>query len=229
MLPSGKKVFRVAYRFGGKQKDYTIGPYPAVSLSMKVGYARVSTEDQSNEMQIAALKGAGCQMIFEESASGAQRDRPKLQDALQYVREGDVLVVWKMDLLARSLRTLIETVELLGERDISFISLTEDINTTTAGGKLVFHVFGALAEYERALIGERTRSGLANAKAKGIRLGRPTAMTGNQIEMAKKLKSAGGHSMQAIADQLGVSRSTLYRFVMRPQPESIQIAKMVGS
>jgi len=178
---------------------------------MKVGYARVSTEDQSNEMQIAALQEAGCQMIFEESASGAQRNRPKLQDALQYVREGDVLVVWKMDRLARSLRQLIETVDQLGERGIGFISLTEDINTTTAGGRLVFHVFGALAEYEKALIGERTRSGLANAKSKGIRLGRPTAMTHNQIEMAKKLKSAGGHSMHAIAEQLGVSRSTLYR------------------
>ena len=183
---------------------------------MKVGYARVSTEDQSNEMQIAALKEAGCQMIFEESASGAQRDRPKLHDALHYVREGDVLVVWKMDRLARSLRQLIETVDQLGEQSIGFISLTEDINTTTTGGRLIFHVFGALAEYERALIGERTRSGLANAKSKGIRLGRPMAMTDNQIEMAKKLKSAGGHSMQAIADQLGVSRSTLYRAITDP-------------
>jgi DNA invertase Pin-like site-specific DNA recombinase len=180
---------------------------------MKVGYARVSTEDQSNEMQIAALKEAGCQMIFEESASGAQRDRPKLQEMMKYVRPGDTVVVWKMDRLARSLRQLIETVDQLGERDIGFISLTEDINTTSAGGRLVFHVFGALAEYEKALIGERTRSGLANAKSKGIRLGRPAAMTNDQIEMAKKLKSAGGHSMQAIADQLGVSRSTLYRAV----------------
>lgn len=180
---------------------------------MKVGYARVSTEDQSNEMQIAALKEAGCQMIFEESASGAQRDRPKFQEALKYLRDGggDILVVWKMDRLARSLRQLIETVDQLGERNIGFISLTEDINTTTAGGRLVFHVFGALAEYERALIGERTRCGLQNARSKGVRLGRPAVMTDDQIEMAKKLKSAGGHSMQSIADQLGVSRSTLYR------------------
>lgn len=178
---------------------------------MKVGYARVSTEDQSNAMQIAALKEAGCQMIFEESASGAQRDRPKLQEMMKYVRPGDTVVVWKMDRLARSLSQLIETVDQLGERGIGFISLTEDINTTTAGGKLVFHVFGALAEYKRALIGERTRSGLASAKAKGIRLGRPTVLSDDQIEMAKKLKAAGGHSMQAIADQLGVSRSTLYR------------------
>ncbi|SDM56795.1 recombinase family protein [Maricaulis salignorans] len=178
---------------------------------MKVGYARVSTEDQSNEMQIAALKEAGCQMIFEESASGAQRDRPKLQEAMNYIRPSDTLVVWKMDRLARSLRQLIETVDQLGERDIGFISLTEDINTTTAGGRLVFHVFGALAEYEKALIGERTRCGLQNARAKGVRLGRPAVMTDDQIEMAKKVKAAGGHSMQAISDQLGVSRSTLYR------------------
>jgi DNA invertase Pin-like site-specific DNA recombinase len=178
---------------------------------MKVGYARVSTEDQSNAMQIAALKEAGCQMIFEESASGAQRDRPKLQEALRYVRQGDALVMWKMDRLARSLRQLIETVDQLGDRGIGFISLTEDINTTTAGGKLVFHVFGALAEYERALIAERTRTGLAEAHRKGIKLGRPVALSGDQIEMAKKLKAAGGHSMQAIADQLCVSRSTLYR------------------
>lgn len=178
---------------------------------MKVGYARVSTEDQSNAMQIAALKEAGCQMVFEESASGAQRDRPKLQEALRYVRQGDALVMWKMDRLARSLRQLIETVDQLGDRGIGFISLTEDINTTTAGGKLVFHVFGALAEYERALIAERTRTGLAEARRKGIKLGRPVALSGDQIEMAKKLKAAGGHSMQAIADQLCVSRSTLYR------------------
>lgn len=178
---------------------------------MRVGYARVSTEDQSNAMQIAALKEAGCQMIFEESASGAQRDRPKLQEMLSYIRCGDSVVVWRMDRLARSLRQLIETVDHLGDRNIGFISLTEDINTTTTGGKLVFHVFGALAEYEKDLISLRTRSGLQNAVKNGVKLGRPAAMTNDQIEMAKKLKTAGGYSMQAIADQLGVSRSTLYR------------------
>jgi len=172
---------------------------------MKVGYARVSTRDQEAHLQTDALTQAGCERIYEEKASGAQRDRPELHNALEYLRAGDVLVVWKLDRLARSLRQLIETVEDLQERGIGFISLTEGIDTTSAGGKLVFHIFGALAEFEREMITERTKAGLNAAKARGRKLGRPTALTESQIMAARSLRAAGDHSMAEIADQFGVS------------------------
>src|ERR1043165_8738669 len=128
--------------------------------TMLVGYARVSTLDQNPALQITALKGAGCERIFTEKASGAQRDRPELKAALNYIREGDTLVVWKLDRLARSMRQLIETVEDLQSRGVELRSFTESIDTATPGGHLVFHIFGALAEFERAVIRERTSAGL---------------------------------------------------------------------
>jgi DNA invertase Pin-like site-specific DNA recombinase len=178
---------------------------------MKVGYARVSTRDQDARLQTEALTEAGCEKVFEETASGAQRDRPRLAEALTYLRKGDTLVVWKLDRLARSLRQLIETVELLHQRDIGFVSVTEAIDTTTPGGKMIFHVVGALAEFERDLIKERTNAGLASAKARGVQLGRPRAMTDAQIAVAQSLKAAGELSSGKIAEHLGVSRATLYR------------------
>lgn len=178
---------------------------------MKIGYARVSTKEQEAHLQCDALTEAGCERIFEEKASGAQRDRPELKAALEYIREGDVLVVWKLDRLARSLRQLIETVEDLQARGIGFVSITEGIDTTSPGGKLVFHVFGALAEFEREMITERTKAGLKAAKARGRKLGRPAALTEDQIKMARSMKASGDHSMMQIARQLGVSRATLYR------------------
>ncbi|WP_138509421.1 recombinase family protein [Maricaulis alexandrii] len=178
---------------------------------MRVGYARVSTAEQKTGLQTDALTGAGCERIFEETASGAQRDRPELMKALEFLREGDVLVVWKLDRLARSLRQLIETVEDMQTRGIGFISITEGIDTTSAGGKLVFHIFGALAEFEREMIQERTKAGLKAAKGRGQRLGRPAAMTDTQIKMARSMKAAGDLSAAQIAEQLGVSRATLYR------------------
>jgi len=178
---------------------------------MKVGYARVSTRDQEAHLQTDALTEAGCERIFDEKASGAQRDRPELQRAVEYLRPGDVLVVWKLDRLARSLRQLIETVEDLQEKGIGFISLTEGIDTTSPGGMLVFHIFGALAEFERDMIRERTKAGLKAAKSRGRKLGRPVALTESQIKMARSMKAAGDHSMAEIAMQLGVSRATLYR------------------
>jgi len=181
---------------------------------LRVGYARVSTRDQETHLQIDALQAHGCERIFEEKASGAQRDRPELKAAIDYLRAGDVLVVWKLDRLARSLRQLIETVEGLQEKGIGFVSLTEGIDTTSPGGKLVFHVFGALAEFEREMIRERTKAGLQAAKSRGRRLGRPAALTPDQIEMARALKQAGNHSMPQIARQLGVSRATLYRVLV---------------
>tara|TARA_R110000868_G_scaffold319513_2_gene580507 strand:+ start:197 stop:745 length:549 start_codon:yes stop_codon:yes gene_type:complete len=178
---------------------------------MKVGYARVSTRDQDARLQIEALTEAGCEKVFEETASGAQRDRPRLAEALTWVRKGDTLVVWKLDRLARSLRQLIETVEMLHQRGIGFVSVTEAIDTTTPGGKMIFHVVGALAEFERDLIKERTNAGLASAKARGVQLGRPRAMTDSQIAVARSLKAAGELSSGKIAHHLGVSRATLYR------------------
>ena len=127
---------------------------------MLVGYARVSTQEQDLALQLDALRAAGCDKVYEEKASGAQRERPELKAALGYMRQGDTLVVWKLDRLARSLKQLIETVEAMGEQGIGLRSLTEAIDTTTSGGKLVFHLFGALAEFERGVIRERTQAGL---------------------------------------------------------------------
>lgn len=178
---------------------------------MRVGYARVSTSEQDTGLQTNALSNSGCDRIFEETASGAQRDRPELTRVLDFLREGDVLVVWKLDRLARSLRQLIETVENLQEQGIGFVSLTEGIDTTSPGGKLVFHIFGALAEFEREMIRERTVAGLKAAKGRGVKLGRPSALTEQQIKMARSLKAAGDLSSSEIAKQLGVGRATLYR------------------
>ena len=180
---------------------------------MRVGYARVSSDGQETKLQTDALKADGCVRIFDETASGAQRDRPELIKAIEYLRTGDVLVVWKLDRLARSLRQLIETVEDLGERDIGFVSLTENIDTTTPGGKLVFHIFGAMAEFEREMIRERTVAGLKAAKANGRTLGRPSLLSNTQIKMARTMKQEGSVSASEIAKQLGVSRATLYRYI----------------
>jgi len=180
---------------------------------MIIGYARVSTKDQNSELQTNTLTEAGCERIFEESASGAQRNRPKLKEALSFLREGDTLVVWKLDRLARSLRQLIETVDDLHERGIGFVSLTENIDTTTPGGKMIFHVFGALAEFERELIRERTTAGLKAAKERGVKLGRPRALDDEQIAIARSLKASGNMTSAQIAEHLGISRPTLYRML----------------
>ncbi|RYD85966.1 MAG: recombinase family protein [Verrucomicrobiaceae bacterium] len=178
---------------------------------MRVGYARVSTKEQDTRLQQDALGQGGCDKVFVETASGAQKDRPELAKAIAYLRPGDVLVVWKLDRLARSVRQLVETVEDLSERGIGFVSLTEAIDTTSPGGRLVFHIFSSLAEFERELIRERTNAGLTSAKARGVQLGRPKAMTDAQMKVAKTLKAGGDQSAAQIAKHLGVSRATLYR------------------
>lgn len=180
---------------------------------MLVGYARVSTQDQNLDLQIDALKAAGCEKIFIEKASGAQRDRPELQAAIEYARSGDTLVVWKLDRLARSIKQLIETIEDLGVRSIGFRSLTEAIDTTTAGGRLIFHIFGALAEFERAIIKERTRAGLDAAKARGKVGGRPPKLSGEDLEAAKALLANPNITGQEVAKRMGVSLATLYRYL----------------
>lgn len=178
---------------------------------MLVGYARVSTQDQDLALQREALTTAGCERLFTEKASGAQRDRPALQAALQYTRGGDTLVVWKLDRLARSLKQLIETVEELEERKIGLRSLTEAIDTTTSGGRLVFHVFAALAEFERGLIRERTRAGLDAARARGRTGGRPPAMKAADLAAARALLRDPEITVADAAKRLGVAPSTLYR------------------
>jgi DNA invertase Pin-like site-specific DNA recombinase len=178
---------------------------------MLIGYARVSTLDQDLALQLDALKEAGCEKLFTEKASGAQRDRPQLAAALEYMRSGDTLVVWKLDRLARSLKQLIETVEGLGEKGMGLRSLTEAIDTTTSGGKLIFHIFGALSEFERGVIRERTRAGLDAARARGRTGGRPPALNHQDLAMAKTLLRDPSITVEQVARRLGVVPSTLYR------------------
>jgi DNA invertase Pin-like site-specific DNA recombinase len=180
---------------------------------MLIGYARVSTQDQNPELQLDALQKAGCEKVFVEKASGAQRERPELQAALDFMRSGDMLVVWKLDRLARSLKQLIETVETLEQRGIGFRSLTEAIDTTTSGGRLVFHIFGALAEFERSIIRERTIAGLASARARGRLGGRPRGLSRDDLAAAKALLTDMNITVAEVAKRLGVATSTLYRYL----------------
>lgn len=180
---------------------------------MLIGYARVSTLDQNLALQQDALKDAGCGKIFIEQMSGAVRDRPELVAALAFARAGDTIVVWKLDRLARSMKQLIETIETLRLRNIGFRSLTESLDTTTAQGLLVFHMFSALAEFERALIRERTRAGLAAARRVGRTGGRPKSLTDGDLEAARSLLANPDIGVRQVADRLGVSLATLYRYI----------------
>lgn len=182
---------------------------------MLIGYARVSTSDQDTELQRVALKQSGCERIFEEKASGAQRDRPQLQAAIEYAREGDTVVVWKLDRLARSLKQLIETVEGLEDRGIGFKVLTENLDTTTPGGKMIFHIFGALAEFERSLIRERTVAGLEAARANGQVGGRPRSLSDEDLNVARALLADNKLTVAQIATRLNTSPATLYRYLPR--------------
>ena len=154
---------------------------------MLIGYARVSTTDQTLDLQKDALQQAGCTKIFTDTASGAKAERTGLDEALNYVRAGDTLVVWRLDRLGRSLNHLIETITGLNNRHIGFKSITENIDTTTSGGKLIFHIFGALAEFERDIIRERTQAGLTAARARGRKGGRPKSLTPKKAQMAEVL------------------------------------------
>jgi DNA invertase Pin-like site-specific DNA recombinase len=178
---------------------------------LNVGYARVSTRDQDLELQRAALKEAGCEKIFEEKGSGGDAGRPELARALEWCREGDVLVVWKLDRLGRSLKDLIDRVGELEERGIGFKSITESLDTTTPGGRLVFHVFGALAQFERELIRERTMAGLKAARARGRKGGRPKKMDEKTVALARELLSNQERTVEEVCGILGVGRTTLYR------------------
>lgn len=182
-----------------------------------IGYARVSTIDQAPDLQLDALRSAGVSRIFVETASGAKTDRLELKAALDYIRPEDTLVVWKLDRLARSITQLISTVELLDRKGCGFRSLTEAIDTTTPTGRLVFHIFSALTEFERSIIRERTVAGLEAARARGRKGGRPRALSDHQLIAAKALIRDGSLTITEIAAQLGVSDSTLYKHMPRPR------------
>ena len=178
---------------------------------MKYGYARVSSADQNPSLQIDALQKAGCGEIFtDDGVSGAQRDRPELQSLLSKLVEGDQVVVWRLDRLGRSLPHLIEIVSSLGDMGVHFQSLTESIDTSSAGGELLFHILGALAQFERSLISERTKAGMASAKARGTHVGRPRSLSPERISHARDLLDAG-KTQREVARLLKVSPSTVYR------------------
>lgn len=180
---------------------------------MLIGYARVSTQDQNLDLQMDALRGVGCERVFSDVASGAASDRTGLGEVREFIRAGDTLVVWKLDRLGRSLKHLIEVVADLQARGVGLRSLQEAIDTTTSGGKLVFHVFGALAEFEREIIRERTQSGLQAARARGRHGGRPPAMDAKKVAMAISLLKDEKTSVKTICETLRVSKSTLYRYL----------------
>src|SRR5437879_2016158 len=174
---------------------------------MLIGYARVSTQDQTADLQKDALTTAGCAQIFTDTISGAKTERKGLDEALSYIRDGDVLVVWKLDRLGRSLQHLIETIKALQERNIGFKSITEQIDTTTPGGKLIFHIFGALAEFERDLIRERTQAGLQAARARGRKGGPKPKVTPEQAAAAQALYDSRKKTVKQICHVFGISRA----------------------
>ncbi len=181
---------------------------------MLIGYARVSTHEQTLALQQDALQKAGCDKIFTDTISGAKTERPGLDEALTFLRPGDTLVVWRLDRLGRSLKHLIDTITALHDRGIGFKSLTENIDTTTSGGKLIFHIFGALAEFERDIIRERTNAGLQAARARGKIGGRPKSLhVKNKAAMAQALYNDKTNSIADICKTLNISRATLYRYI----------------
>lgn len=192
---------------------------------MKIGYARVSTKDQSLNLQIDALKKAGCKKIYSEHISGAKSDRPKLQEMITHLREGDSVVVWKLDRLGRSLRDLVNLVSQFQESGIGFLSLQDYIDTTTPTGKLTFHIFAALAEFERDIISSRTKAGLEAARARGRKGGRPKGLSKkaqDKARLAESLYVEKERSISEICNHLDISKPTLYRYL---RSRGVQIGK----
>ena len=180
---------------------------------MNIGYARVSTIEQNPDLQVDALKKAGCERTYIDKASGAKADRPELTKALEQLRKGDCLIVWRLDRLGRSLKHLLEVVEDLEIKGIGFLSIQEGLNTSTNGGKLIFHIFGALAEFERRLIQERTKAGLDAARARGRHGGRKRKLTNGKVKTLLIMYKSKQHSISEICEQMGISKPTLYKYV----------------
>ncbi|WON75135.1 recombinase family protein [Nitrosospira sp. Is2] len=189
---------------------------------MKIGYARVSTQEQDLALQLDALTKEGCERIFQEKASGAQRERPELKAALAYMRRGDTLVVWKLDRLARSMKQLIETVESFQNCGIGLKSIHDPIDTSSPSGKLVFHIFAALAEFERGVIRERTTAGLRAARERGRVGGRPPALSAKDLQAAKAMLKDSDITVAAVARRLNVAASTLYRHIPHARSASLE-------
>lgn len=186
-----------------------------IGMGHAFGYARVSTGDQDARLQHDALAAAGCYKVFTDTASGALASRPELGKLLDQLRPGDTLVVWRLDRLGRSIRHLIDQLTELQERGIEFRSLQENIDTGSSGGRLVFHIFASLAEFERDLISERTHAGLEAARARGRRGGRPPLLSGDKLRTARKLYEQQDMTVAQIGEVLGVSRTTVYRALQR--------------
>lgn len=180
-------------------------------MGESLGYARVSTGDQDTALQVDALEQAGCLKVFTDTVSGALDSRPELDRLREQLRPGDTVVVWRLDRMGRSIRHLIDLMTDLEEQGVGFRSLTENIDTTSPGGRLIFHVFAALAEFERDLIRERTRAGLEAARARGRQGGRPSSLTDDQARTARRLYEQKDMTVAQIGQVLGVSRSTVYR------------------
>lgn len=188
---------------------------PTTTTGSLVGYARVSSTDQNLDLQRDALYAAGCARVFEDKVSGAKTERAGLEAALDYVRAGDTLAVWRLDRLGRSLPHLISTVSDLEDRGVGFRSLQEAIDTTTSGGRLVFQIFGALAEFERNIIRERTQAGLAAARARGRKGGRPPKLSTKKQELLYRLYDSREHSVADICGMVSISRSGFYKYLRR--------------
>ena len=189
---------------------------------MKVGYARVSTADQHLRMQEDALKSAGCQEIFHDIASGSKTARPGLAEALAYLRDGDTIVVWKLDRLGRSIQHLIQTIKELSEKNIGFQSLQENIDTKTSGGKLIFHIFSALAEFEKDLIAERTKAGLKAARVRGKMGGRPPILDNRQISRMIEMYEQGKNTVAEICKIYDISRPSFYNYLKKRKLEEAE-------
>lgn len=180
---------------------------------MLIGYARVSTDDQNLDLQRDALNQSGCEQIFEDKLSGAKSERIGLNEALKFARKGDTLIVWRLDRLSRSLKDLIELVSSLDRVGIGLKSLHESIDTSSSSGKLIFHIFGALAEFERNLIRERTQAGLQAARARGKKGGRPEALNKAKQDLLVKLYDDKQHTINEICELMGVTKPTLYKYI----------------
>ncbi|HAT3881873.1 TPA: recombinase family protein [Legionella pneumophila] len=182
---------------------------------MLIGYARVSTDDQNLHLQHDELKKAGCEKFFDDKITGSKIERPGLDAAIDYAREGDVIIVWRLDRLSRSLKDLIQVVSDLESKGIGLKSIHESIDTTSSSGKLIFHIFGALAEFERNLIRERTHAGLKAARARGKMGGRPKKLNNEKATLAQELYNEKTRTIKQICELVGVSKPTLYKYLMK--------------
>ncbi len=194
-------------------------------LYMLIGYARVSTLDQDTALQTDALRAAGCERLFEEKASGAKEDRPELMRALDMMRKGDVLVVWKLDRLARSLKQLVLVLDDLSARGIGFRCLAPAIDTTTPEGRLLYSITGAFAEFERAIIQQRTKAGLKAALARGRKGGRPKALSADDVVAARAMLRDPTISVAAVAERFNVSRPTIYKHIPEARKRALEEAR----